>query len=108
MDLEKLKRRFHDELIETNEISVRKCKHNPVRIRSMMAEFGAVETAKKLMLRDPSTSGYIAMAECGCLDITIEATMLRSEFAGLFTEKELCEARRRLPSEVVSKIVFKK
>lgn len=102
--ISELEKKFHEALVRTNEISIKQCRHNPRRIKRMMAEMGAVQTAKMLMTSDPSTSGYLNMAECGCLDITIEATMLHPEFAPLFTEKELGEARRRLPPEIVESI----
>jgi hypothetical protein len=101
MTLKELEKQFHDALAKTNDISVSRCQHDPKRIKIMMAEMGARQTAKKLMASDPSTSGYLKMAECGCLDITIEATMLRPEFAPLFTKQELREARRRLPENIV-------
>lgn len=102
--ISELEIKFHDVLVKTNDISAKKCRHDPKRIKIMMAEMGAVQTAKKLMTIDPSTSGYLNMMECGCLDITIEATMLHPEFAPLFTEKELNEARRRLPKDIVELI----
>jgi len=85
---------------QTNDISAKVFRHDPKRIKIMMAEIGAVQTAKKLMVSDPSTSGYLKAAECDCLHITIEATMLRPEFAPLFTVAELDEARRRLPVNI--------
>lgn len=99
-----LEEKFNAALLKTNALSRSKCGHSPTRIEGMMAKYGAVETAKRLIRMDPSSTGYIAMAECGCLDITVEATMLHSEFSSLFTEDELNQARRRLPHNIVSQI----
>ncbi len=95
-----LESKFHKALVKTNDISANICGHDPKRIKIMMAKIGAVQTAKKLMVSDPSTSGYLKMVECDCLHITIEATMLRPEFSPLFTVAELDEARRRLPENI--------
>ena len=102
--LSELANKFHAALEHTNELSKKVCNHNPKRIVIMMAQYGAVETAKRLMAGSPSTSGYLIAAECGKLDITIEATMLRPEFAPLFTEAELHEAKSRLPEALVRTI----
>ena len=103
-ELSELANKFHAALEQTNELAKKHCNHNPKRIVIMMAQYGAVETAKMLMAGNPSTSGYLIAAVCGRLDITIEATMLRPEFAPLFTETELHEAKNRLPVELVRSI----
>lgn len=100
MSLTELENKFHEALVKTNDISAKICRHDPKRIKVMMEKIGAVQTAKQLMGSDPSTSGYLKMAECDCLHITVEATMLRPEFAPLFTVAELGEARRRLPKNL--------
>ena len=105
MELSELANKFHAALEQTNELAKKHCNHNPKRIVIMMAQYGAVETAKRLMAGNPSTSGYLVAAGCGRLDITIEATMLKPEFAPLFTEAELNEVRRRLPEELVKSIL---
>ena len=56
--------------MEANDLAMKWCGHDPRRIKIMMAEIGALKTAKKLMVSYPSTFGYLKMAECDCLDIT--------------------------------------
>lgn len=62
----------------------------------MIAEYGGLATARKL-LHSPSVSdGFAALWERGRLDLTVEALVSRPECAGLFTEDELGIARHRL------------
>ncbi len=62
----------------------------------MLARYGGVETAKRLIAAGEIQSGILRMAELGRLDITMERIMLEPEFAPLFTPGELDAARWRL------------
>lgn len=63
---------------------------------SMLAERGAVATARKLLHAPTVSDGFAALWERGRLDLTVEALVIDPRFAGLFTEEELEVARRRL------------
>jgi hypothetical protein len=63
----------------------------------MLCQYGAMETANGLLRpsEDPQY-GLFRLAECGGLDLSIEAIALKPEYLGLFSAAELPEARQRL------------
>ncbi|TVT56346.1 DUF262 domain-containing protein [Amycolatopsis rhizosphaerae] len=63
---------------------------------SLLAEHGALATARKLLHAPAVSDGFAALWERGRLDLTVEALVIDPRFAGLFTEAELDMARRRL------------
>jgi hypothetical protein len=75
----------------------RSCRYEPHLFAGMLRDYGAVDTAKRLLRpgEDPQY-GLFRLAECGRLDLSVEAIVLKEEFAPLFTSAELTEARRRL------------
>ena len=69
--------------------------YNPARYLQMLDEHGGVETAHLLLNSDKASDGYTALWERGRLDLTVEALVLEKDW-GLFSERELERARRRL------------
>ncbi|WP_062428723.1 GmrSD restriction endonuclease domain-containing protein [Herbidospora daliensis] len=63
---------------------------------SMLAEHGGLATARRLLKSPAVSDGFAALWERGRLDLTVEALVLRPEFAELFTEAETEIARHRL------------
>jgi hypothetical protein len=63
---------------------------------SMLADLGPIATARKLLAAPAVSDGFAALWERGRLDLTVEALVLRPEFASLFSETELSSARHRL------------
>lgn len=63
---------------------------------SMLADLGPVATARKLLGAPAVSDGFAALWERGRLDLTVEALVLEPQFAPLFEESELENARRRL------------
>lgn len=62
----------------------------------MLAEHGGLATARKLLHAPAVSDGFAAMWERGRLDLTVEAVVVQSRFAELFTGAELDTARHRL------------
>ncbi|GAA1467225.1 DUF262 domain-containing protein [Nocardiopsis exhalans] len=62
----------------------------------MISELGPLGTARKLLNSPAVSDGFANLWERGRLDLTVEALVLRPEFAPLFTEEELARARTRL------------
>jgi hypothetical protein len=70
--------------------------YNATYFLGMLAEYGGLATARKL-LRTPTVSdGFAALWERGRLDLTVEALVIQPEFAELFDDEEIEVARRRL------------
>jgi hypothetical protein len=59
-------------------------------------EYSGVEAARRLLRKDDSSDGFTTLWDLRRLDISVEAYVLRSESAPLFTEEERAIARARL------------
>lgn len=64
--------------------------------RSMLAEFGPLATAHKLLAAPAVSDGFAALWERGRMDLTVEAVVVEPQFAELFSTDEIAVARRRL------------
>ena len=62
----------------------------------MVGQYGAVDAAKRLIAQPGGELGFERLWELHRLDLSVEARMLRPEFAPLFTPRELAKARATL------------
>ena len=62
----------------------------------MLSDYGGLGTAHRLLASSEVSSGFTALYERGRLDLTVEALVLKLEFARLFTDEEVETARQRL------------
>ncbi|MCP2298541.1 hypothetical protein APR11_004986 [Nocardia amikacinitolerans] len=70
--------------------------YRPGQFRRMVAEMGAVATARKLLATKQLSEGFSTLWEFERLDLTVEAAVLDERFAELFTDQERETARFRL------------
>lgn len=79
--------------------AVEECKrlgYNPAYFTQMLAEHGAVETARRLINAPQATEGFARLWELRRLDLTVEAFACRPEFGALFNEQERNRSADRL------------
>ena len=62
----------------------------------MLSDLGGLGTANRLLASSEVSSGFTALYERGRLDLTVEALVVKSEFASLFTDDEIEIAHQRL------------
>ena len=62
----------------------------------MLSDYGGLGTAQRLLATTQASTGFTALYERGRLDLTVEALVVKPEFAGLFTDEEINIARQRL------------
>ena len=72
--------------------------YNATYYLKMLAEQGAVETARRLVLAPQMSDGFAYLWEHHRLDLTVEAVALMPEFADLLGDEVVEAARRRLES----------
>jgi hypothetical protein len=70
--------------------------YNATRFLQMITDEGALVAARKLLHASVASDGFTVLWEHGRLDLSVEAHVLRPEFAGLFTDSERRIARNRL------------
>jgi hypothetical protein len=89
-------RRFHQAMMEIYQTGKRELGYNATRFIQMVAEDGGLATARRLLWSDHVSDGFETLRSHGRLDLTVEAHVLKEEFAGLFTDKDRERARNRL------------
>lgn len=70
--------------------------YNATRYLQMLDEHRGLGTARILLHANTVSEGYTALWERGRLDLTVEALVLKPEYASLFTDEERAIAQRRL------------
>ena len=63
---------------------------------NMLSTLGGLGTAKRLLATTDVSSGFTVLYERGRLDLTVEALVVKPEFASLFTDHEIDIAQQRL------------
>ncbi len=87
---------FHAALVAACTEAGQACRFDTTYVLQMIGRFGAVQTAKSLVIAGEAASGFAALWRCNRLDLSIEALVVRREFAGLFARAERQAALRRL------------
>ena len=70
--------------------------YNPSHFSQMLAEFGGVETAKRLLASSKAQEGLNKLWELNLLPESMEAIVIQEKYQPIFTEEERAEARKRL------------
>ena len=94
--MQDLERRFHRAMIGIYETANSACHYNATRFLGMLSTQGGLATAKALLATDRPSEGFTRLWECGRLDLTVEAHVLKPEYAPLFTQQEKDVAAARL------------
>lgn len=87
---------FHTAMVEIFRQAKQECGYVATRFLQMVNADGGVEAARRLLLTNDPSDGFTVLWEHGRLDLSVEAHMLRPEFADLFTDEERSIARKRL------------
>ena len=76
--------------------AARERNYNATYFLRMLAQYGGLETARRLIAKRDPQAGLMQLWELRLLNDSMEAVMLRSRFRSLFTDEELAEAKQRL------------
>jgi hypothetical protein len=74
----------------------RELNYNASRFLQMLDDQRGLSAAKMLLAAAKPSDGFTKLWESGRLDLSVEAYVLREEFAPLFTEEERLIAKSRL------------
>jgi len=94
--LNEAERQFHRAMVAIYETAKRELGYNATRFLQMLSEQGGLATAKQLLWSDQPSDGFTALWSHHRLDLTVEAHVLKQEYAALFTEADRQQARKRL------------
>lgn len=90
-----LKDMFEKDMFYIYEESKRRIGYNATRFLQMLRTHGGVETARQVIGKKDEPEGLKRLREHGCLEISVEAYVLKPEYKTLFTEseREICKKR---------------
>ena len=91
-----LEKRFEQEMIDIYMTAKKECGYNASRFLQMLGAKGGLAAAKQLISKPGGTDGFTTLWEHGRLDLSVEAHVLKAEFAELFTDEERRMCRERL------------
>lgn len=89
-------RQFHRAMVAIYETAKRELGYNATRFLQMISEQGGLATARRLLWSNQPSDGFTTLWSHHRLDLTVEAHVLKREYAALFTEADQEQARRRL------------
>lgn len=84
-----LEKRFDEELIKTCEIAQKEYGYNPTRFLQLVSRFGGVKTAKEIIRKNNISDGFDKLQKANRIDLTMEAIIVKKEYAELFTDDEV-------------------
>ncbi len=87
-DMSGLKKSFRQAMCNVYSVAKKECGYNAARFLQMLNTMDSVEVAKQLIHKDGISEGMIALWEKHRLDLSVEAHVIKPEFAPLFTEEE--------------------
>ena len=97
-----LEHQFKLELEDKMRRAKKECQYNPTRFNQMLAKYGAVETAKRLISNAMKTGivsdGFTTLYLCGRLDLTVEHSVCKEEYQSLFSPEEIAYCEELLKS----------
>ena len=91
-----LEKQFEKEMLDIYIMAKKECGYNAVRFLQLVSEKGGLAAAKQLINKPGGTDGFTTLWEHHRLDLSVEAHVLKSEYAELFTEEEKNICRNRL------------
>jgi len=89
-------RQFHQAMVEIYETAKRDLGYNATRFLQMISEHGGLAAARQLLWTDQPSDGFTTLWSHHRLDLTVEAHVLKDEYASLFTDVDREQARQRL------------
>lgn len=90
-----LEKEFTKELLD-NVAEMKQYGYNPTIYTRMISENGAVNAAKKLVVKDVQSSGFATLIMLRKLELSVEASVIKDKYKDLFTDAEIQNSIRKL------------
>ena len=94
--METKEKRFEQDMIDIYTTAKKECGYNASRFLQMLGDKGGLAAAKQLISKPGGTDGFTTLWEHGRLDLSVEAHVLKPEYAELFSDEERRMCRERL------------
>ncbi|NFO11210.1 hypothetical protein FDB29_08880 [Clostridium botulinum] len=87
--MESLEKKLQEEVIKKCEIAEKEHDCKMTRFLETIERFGIVRTAKEILRKGRTSDCFTKLAEEGCINLTMEATIVEPKYAKLFTDEEV-------------------
>ncbi|CUM77835.1 MULTISPECIES: hypothetical protein [Turicibacter] len=84
-----LEKKLQQEVIKNCEVAEKEYDCKMTRFLQTIERFGIVRTAQEILRKGRTSDCFNQLAEAGRLDLTMEATIIKSEYSELFTDEEV-------------------
>ena len=84
-----LEKKLQQEVIRNCELAEKEYGCKMTRFLQTIERFGIVRTAQEIFRKGRTSDCFNKLAEAGHLELTMEATIVKGEYAELFTDKQV-------------------
>ena len=91
-----LEKKLQQEVIQNCEIAEKEYECKMTKFLQTIERFGIVKTAQEILRKGRTSDGFNKLAEAGRLDLTMEAVIVKGEYAELFTDEQVNDCYRLL------------
>lgn len=84
-----LEKKLQQEVIRSCEIAEKEYGCNMTRFLETIDRFGIVRTAQEIFRKGRTSDCFNKLAEARLLELTMEATIVKAQYAELFTDEEV-------------------
>lgn len=85
-----LEKQFEEELIKKSELAQKQCSaYRGKRFLQSIEKFGGIKTAKEIIRKNKFSDEFDTLAQAGLISLTMEATVIESQYSDLFTDDEV-------------------
>lgn len=87
--MDKLEKKLQEEVIKNCEIAEKEYGCKMTRLLETINRFGIVRTAQEILRKGRTSDCFNKLVEKGAIGLTMEATIVKSQYAELFTDEEV-------------------
>ena len=87
--MDKLEKKLQEEVIKNCEIAEKEHGCKLTRLLETINRFGIVRTVQEILRKGRTSDCFNKLVEAGGIELTMEATIVKSQYAELFTDEEV-------------------
>ena len=87
--METLEKKLQQEVIRNCGIAEKECGCKMTRFLETINRFGIVKTAQEILRKGRTSDCFNKLVEEGRIELTMEATIVKAQYAELFTDEEV-------------------
>ncbi len=84
-----LEKKLQQEVIKNCELAEKEYGCKMTKFLQTIERFGIVKTAQEILRKGRTSDCFNKLVEAGRLDLTMEATIVKSEYSELFTDEQI-------------------